>query len=196
MIHLVLGLIFGTLAALVAGGKGRSAVGWFFGGFFLGLIGLIIVLCLSNLKAQREKELAVAREQRRLREQLKQERIKNTSFQQHVHHRLDRHDSALGLDTRSTPALNEGEDGQPRRLEQPSPAASAGAPPPSVGAAWHVAHRDGERGPFTRSEIIMQLRRGSLNGRTMLWRPGMEQWQPAQEISEFVEALADAEGLA
>ena len=33
---------------IIAGHKNRSVVGWFFGGLFLGLIGLIIVACLPN----------------------------------------------------------------------------------------------------------------------------------------------------
>ena len=33
---------------IIAGHKNRSVVGWFFGGLFLGLIGLIIVACLPE----------------------------------------------------------------------------------------------------------------------------------------------------
>ena len=33
---------------IIAHKKGRSAFGWFFGGLFLGGIGLIIVCCLSD----------------------------------------------------------------------------------------------------------------------------------------------------
>ncbi len=33
---------------IIASKKGRSTVGWFFGGFFLGGIGLIIVSCLKE----------------------------------------------------------------------------------------------------------------------------------------------------
>ena len=35
---------------IIAGNKNRSVVGWFFGGLFLGLIGLIIVACLKPKK--------------------------------------------------------------------------------------------------------------------------------------------------
>lgn len=38
------------LCPIIAHRKGRSAVGWFFGGFLLGGIGLIIISCLSNKK--------------------------------------------------------------------------------------------------------------------------------------------------
>lgn len=36
------------LCPIIAHEKGRSAVGWFFGGLFLGGIGLIIVSCLGK----------------------------------------------------------------------------------------------------------------------------------------------------
>lgn len=49
---IVLGIIFTVLSMIVcpiiAGYKNRSVVGWIFGGFFLGLIGLIIVSCLPS----------------------------------------------------------------------------------------------------------------------------------------------------
>ena len=39
--------VMGIVCAVIAKKKGRSGA-WFFGGFFLGLIGLIIVLCLRK----------------------------------------------------------------------------------------------------------------------------------------------------
>ena len=35
------------ICPIIAHSKGRSALGWFFGGLFLGGIGIIIVSCLS-----------------------------------------------------------------------------------------------------------------------------------------------------
>src|SRR5262245_8301344 len=94
-------VVFGCIAAAIANSKGRSSVGWFFGGFFLGLIGIIIVAVLPNLKEQKFKEEAVERENRRLREQLMQEQIKTEAFRRHAAARLDAHDTHLGIDTRS-----------------------------------------------------------------------------------------------
>ena len=34
---------------IIASYKGRSVAGWFFGGLFLGLIGLIIISCLKPI---------------------------------------------------------------------------------------------------------------------------------------------------
>ena len=48
----VLGIINTVISMIacpiIAGCKNRSVVGWIFGGFFLGLIGLIIVACLPR----------------------------------------------------------------------------------------------------------------------------------------------------
>ena len=41
------GTIMGIICAVIAKKKNRSGA-WFFGGFFLGLIGLIIILCLPD----------------------------------------------------------------------------------------------------------------------------------------------------
>ena len=101
IIQLVLMVVFGCIASAIANSKGRSTVGWFFGGFFLGLIGIIIVAVLPNLKEQKFKEEAVERENRRLREQLMQEQIKTEAFRRHAAARMDVHDTHLGIDTRS-----------------------------------------------------------------------------------------------
>ena len=41
-------IILGIICATIARRKNRSRAGWFFGGFFLGLIGLILIICLSQ----------------------------------------------------------------------------------------------------------------------------------------------------
>lgn len=43
--------VISTIACpIIAHNKGRSAVGWFFGGLLLGGLGLIIVACLKEKK--------------------------------------------------------------------------------------------------------------------------------------------------
>src|SRR5262245_41415653 len=100
MAGLVILICCGTITAAIAHSKGRTAIGWFFAGFFIHIIGIIIVVALPNLKEQRFKEEAMERENRRLREQLMQEQIKSEAFRQHAAARLDAHDGHLGLDTR------------------------------------------------------------------------------------------------
>ena len=47
-IGIIITVISMILCPIIAHSKGRSAVGWLFGGLFLGGIGLIIVACLSD----------------------------------------------------------------------------------------------------------------------------------------------------
>ncbi|MCC5849087.1 MAG: hypothetical protein JJU29_13455 [Verrucomicrobia bacterium] len=103
-VQLFIMFVFGTICALIASAKGRSGVGWFFIGFFFPLIGLILILIMSDLKAEQQKQQHMLNEQRRLREQLRQERLRNQAFQQYTAERLDVHDQALSLDTRSADA--------------------------------------------------------------------------------------------
>ena len=101
LVQLLIMAIFGGISAAIASSKGRNTVGWFFIGFFFGCIGLIIILCLSNLLEDQARWDAQAVEQRRLREQLRQEQLKNETFRQHTAARLDVHDRTLGIDTRA-----------------------------------------------------------------------------------------------
>jgi len=120
---LLIGGFFGGICAAIASSKGRSVIGWFFGGFFLGfiifpffgIIMIILVACLPNLKEKQRREEAIDRENRRLREQLMQEQIKNEAFRRHAAARLDNHDVQLGVDTRSAaPLLGAGFPGAPQ----------------------------------------------------------------------------------
>ncbi len=101
----------GLLCALLAYQKGRNPIGWFFIGFFTHIIGLIIILVVSNKREEAEKFKQLENENRRLHEQLRQERLKNEQFRKHTQARLDYHDETLGIDTRSvnTAMLNAGE---------------------------------------------------------------------------------------
>ena len=47
-IGIIINVISLILCPIIANKKGRSALGWFFGGLFLGGIGLIIISCLSE----------------------------------------------------------------------------------------------------------------------------------------------------
>lgn len=104
--------ITGVAAASIAHHKGRSVPGWFFGGFFLFIVGVVIVACLPNLREERAGRERARQRHRRLAEELKQEKIKSETFRSHARERLDSHDEALGMDTRaleagSRPALAE-----------------------------------------------------------------------------------------
>lgn len=100
-IQLIIMVVFGAITAAIASSKGRSPAGWFFVGFFFTLFGLIVACIASNVKERKARDEAMERENRRLREQLMQEQIKNEAFRQHAAARLDAHDDHIGVDTRS-----------------------------------------------------------------------------------------------
>ena len=94
-------LLTGIICAIIANQKGRNVIGWFFIGFFFSLIGVVIALVVSNLKEIKAKEEHMEIEQRRLYEQLHQERIKTEKLRQYTQKRLDIHDRELQIDTRN-----------------------------------------------------------------------------------------------
>ena len=49
VIGLILNIISMIACPIIGGNKGRSVVGWFFGGPFLSVIGLIIVSCSKEI---------------------------------------------------------------------------------------------------------------------------------------------------
>lgn len=217
-VNLIICLICGGIAAAIASGKGRSVVGWFFGGFFLGLIGIIIVACLANLNEQRNYRRQVEQSNHRLREQLRQERMKGEAFRQHSMSRLDAHDQALGVDTRTL---------GPMLGAEPSPAQLAGERPedalsrlagdtqepqtvrvgqlggseaqteqfqPDVDGdqstlSWYFANAGQSYGPVSAVRILEMLREQSLHLDSLLWSEGMADWRPAREVAIFRDAV-------
>jgi hypothetical protein len=103
--QLILLAAAGTACAIIASKKGRTPVGWFFLGFFFPLLGIILVAVLPSPKQQQAEREFTERERRRLREQLRQERIKTEAFRQFASARIDVHDDRLGIDTRNPEAL-------------------------------------------------------------------------------------------
>jgi hypothetical protein len=209
-IFLVIRVIMGAIAAAIASSKGRTPVGWFFGGFFLDLIGIIIVACLSNLKEDQAYRDRQNRENRRLREQLRQERLKGEAFRQHTMTRLDTHDQQLGVDTKQTyAALPSYPDEQPGLLEQhesgfdalsgeadrgsgfaprpvaasPIQRAASQAGPQAAVRQWHYETNGQALGPVPEPQLLGMLRAGQINAATLLWTEELGDWKPASQIS-------------
>ena len=182
-INLMIMAIFGGITAAIASSKGRNVAGWFFIGFFFGCIGLIIILCLSNLREEQARWDAQAVEQRRLREQLRQEQLKNETFRQHTAARLDVHDRTLGIDTRqSAPALPAATPSSPAFI----PSAGPPTPPDGLSAAnWFTNEGGSQQGPYTYALLHKRARQGSLPPDTLVWAEGMKEWQPARTISNL-----------
>lgn len=195
---LVLRVIFGAISGAIASGKGRSTAGWFFGGFFLGLIGIIIVACLSNLKDDHARIQRDIDEKRRLREQLRQEQMKSESYRQYTTERLDAHDQHLGIDTKETQVMLPGASpsaGSPYlNLPNQTPPI-AGAPPPmdiSDGAVpeqefeWYYSNNQADRsGPFTLGELQQLYAASEVNDQTLIWSEKLADWTAAAHVTEL-----------
>lgn len=210
-------LICGGIAAAIASAKGRNVAGWFFGGFFGGLIGIIIVACLSNLNAERAYKRQVEQANHRLREQLRQERIKSDAFRQHSTSRLDAHDHALGTDTRSLGPMLGGEQRAQLAGERPEDALNRlagdarnpqevrvgqigvdGAQAEQFAQAveqgpqdltWYFADARQSYGPVSAMSVLDMLRQKSLRSDSLLWTEGMADWTPAREVAIFRDAV-------
>lgn len=188
ILRLVIMGVFGTITALIASSKGRNVAGWFFIGFLTGCIGLIIVLCLPDLRREQARWEQSEMERRRLREQLKQERMKSEAFQGHVRTRLDDHDEALGMDTRQVT-------GEPRaqhQLTAPGPAEATG----QTGQGdfsyreWYVAIEGRRSDPLSFEQLRELMGSGRIDASHLVWSTGMEEWKRIDEIPGLPEALA------
>ena len=180
VIQLFIMLICGTIAAVIAANKGRSAIGWFFGGFFITIIGIVIVAVISNLKTEQAYRFRVAEEERRLREQLRQERIKAETYRQYTTQRLDTHDQMLDIDTRSLPA---GTEEAPPLLQWE---ADAAAPPAGAGeSTWYYEMGEGSVGPVSADIIRGFLKDGVVAPTNLVWSEGMDQWTPISDVPAF-----------
>ncbi len=174
VIQLIFMVVFGFICAAVAAGRGRSAVGWFFVGFFFSCLGLILLLVLPDPRKEEARFLRQAQENRRLREQLKKERQVSDQRHHGVERRLGAHDQALGMDTSAATQIGAGE------------AAPAELPPPLPdGASWYFAKGGQRQGPTSVGEVRRLLRAGEIDDDTLVWRQGMADWQPARDVPEL-----------
>ncbi len=219
LILLIIGLICGAITAAIASSKGRSVAAWFFGGFVLGFLSLIfgiimiiIVACLPNLNAQRAYRRQVEQSNRRLREQLRQERLKGDAFRQHSMARLDAHDQSIGVDTRSLGSVlgcdpraqlasdrpegalgqlaGDTQEPQAVRVGQPGGDGQAGQFPQGQDElSWYFADAGQSFGPVPAGQILDMLRQRSLQPDSLIWAEGMLDWQPAREVPIFRDAV-------
>lgn len=164
-------VVFGLICALVANGRGRNPVGWFFIGAFLACFGLILLLVLPDLKLQEQKERQRELETRRLREQLLKERQVADHRHGNVERRLGAHDQALGLDTAATPALGNGQGAVPPQLPNQS--------------QWFYARGKERLGPVSAETIRHLLQAGAIQRQTLVWSEGMPDWIALDATTEF-----------
>jgi len=188
-VYLVVGVICGAACAIIAHGKGRNPWAWFFIGLLLGVIGVVISLVMSNQHQTEYARVQQEQENRRLREQLRQERIKHETMREYTMRRLDAHDQVLGVDTRSLQALpTENTAGYLPNAQVVTPAAPTPQPqpaPPPHSSAWYYEQNGETRGPVAPEIIQTMLAEGQLAGTTLLWADHLPDWRPAALIPEF-----------
>lgn len=178
-------VVFGIAVAWIAHAKGRNPIPWFFIGAIFTLIGLLIVLVIANPNEQKYFQARQDDENRRLREQLRQERIKHETLREYTMRRLDAHDQVLGVDTRALQALP-GENNQNLLSNDNPPQAPAqAAPEPPHSNAWYYEQNGETRGPVPADVIHALLADGQITTHTLLWADHLPDWRPAAVIPEF-----------
>jgi len=173
-------LAFGLGCAGLANSRGRNPVGWFLLGFFFNCFALVMLFVLPDEKESEERDKRHRTTQRRLREELAQERQKNQQFRGHVKARLDVHDAALGVDTREQSVA-----------ELPAPAPPTPPPAPSLAElpadvpldGWYVAEAGSDAdGPLSMEDLRARAAEGRLRPRTLIWNADYQsEWQAISE---------------
>lgn len=193
--------LLGGICAMIAHSKGRNAVGWFFCGLVFHFIALIIIIALSDPKAERAVLNAQLELNRRLRNQGQRTRRKVDQLATHTLSRLDQHDRALGMDSRSlAPPL----DAKSARVMPPAlPLARSGARPAPIlpnrprieeaPAIWFWNDGSEARlGPVTIHDLRLAVMRHRLLPQSLVWTDGMETWQEAGKV-EGLDRIWDAQ---
>ena len=175
----------GVICAIIAANKGRNAVGWFLIGFFLHFIGLIIVCVVSNLKEEQARYHRAAAERRRLREELKMERMRAKKFESLANRRLDVHDRALGIET--------AEEHAPPELARPVTAGAIAGPAKPKTDSWYYAP-DGRDaiGPVSLDALADAYRNGQFGSADLVWKSGWKEWRALGEVDGLEDTLLRA----
>ena len=176
-------IVFGAICAMIAASKGRSVVGWFVIGFLAPILGLILILVMSNLKVEEEKQRRLRTENRRLRERVKKER--QVADQRHADtaSRLTVHDRALGVDTAGRLAT-------PHSAEELAPPPVPGNPQDDVRTKqWFFVGDGGRKGPFDFTMMRQHFECGDLQPETLIWCEEQTDWVPLSERRDLQEAL-------
>lgn len=181
-LELVVCLIFGFITAAIAHAKGRNAIGYFFVGFFFSCFGLVLILCLSNLNEEKARIQAQEIQNRRLKEQLRQEQMKLEALRQHATARLDRHDEALGMNSRTL-----GGDFAGTEAIVPPPPPNPNQLPAEKHnlVEWYYVLAGRHRGPMSRSDLLQELSRGYITNKTLVWKPNMKGWLELGQVPEL-----------
>ncbi len=81
----------------------------------------------------------------------------------------------------------------PAAAPTPGPAAPEPAAALSGEPLWAVDYPDGQDREFSTAEVIAELERGVVNGATLVWRDGMDEWLEVQQVAELAGELTKIE---
>jgi len=204
VVALAIRLVFGVLCAVVASGRGRSGGAWFFLGFFLGWVGLIVLLVIPDLRLEQERRSKLLTQTRRLREQVRKDRMVADARSGEQARRLQAHDRALGIDTAPPrPEFLEGAPSQPQwQVAGPSAAPADSTAQPSSGPtpetsspsdhedrAWYFADHQGRQGPVSLTILRTLWAQGVVTGQTYVWAEGMGGWASIAQVAGLEDML-------
>ena len=71
----------------------------------------------------------------------------------------------------------------------PSPAPAAGPPPLPSQAQWYLGVGGQQAGPYDEAALAAQASSGALTRSTLVWKTGMAQWLPAEQVPELAGVL-------
>ena len=179
-INLAFPVAMGVVCAMIAQTRGRSAVGWFFIGFFLSCIGVILVLVLPDVRQEQQRVERLRRENRRLKEQVRKERQVADQRHAEVNRRIDTHDRALGLGTAERESLLE----ESRPPELPGATTS-----PFASVDWYYVLDGDAKGPVPFDELRELSREGLVRAQSLVWHEGLEEWATLDEVPGLEEEL-------
>ena len=182
-LELLLILFGGVIVAVIAHHRGRNVYGWFFLGVFFFCLAFILILVLPDLREQNQREQRLLDENRRLKEQVRKDRMIADQRDLQVRRRLDAHDNALSMDT-----SNAVSNVQPRELaaEQPRPE------PLDPGACqWWYFEEEMRHGPRSLTQLRTLWQQGVIHRSTRVWTMGMPDWATIEVLPHLLEALGD-----
>ncbi|MBI5489826.1 MAG: zinc-ribbon domain-containing protein [Deltaproteobacteria bacterium] len=82
-------------------------------------------------------------------------------------------------------------DGAAAAVPSAAAAPAAAAPAPAGGedeAVWFVAVGEEQQGPYTTQQIRDYIQTDQLDPESFMWKEGMEDWLPVQQVPEFADA--------
>ncbi|MBI5501515.1 MAG: zinc-ribbon domain-containing protein [Deltaproteobacteria bacterium] len=83
-------------------------------------------------------------------------------------------------------------DGAAAAVPSAAAAPAAAAPAPAGGeeeAVWFVAVGEEQQGPYTTQQIREYIQTDQLDPESFMWKEGMEDWLPVQQVPDFADAV-------